>query len=75
MIAEQVEDSRDDRILKGYHLEDLSPETLRAYRQVFANREPSHPWNALEDQEFLRQIGGWRRDRESGVSGLTVAGC
>ncbi|MDP3978787.1 MAG: putative DNA binding domain-containing protein [Pseudomonas sp.] len=74
MLAEQVEDSRDDRILKGYHLEDLCPETLRAYRQVFANREPSHPWNTLDDQEFLRQIGGWRRDRETGVGGLTLAG-
>ncbi|KTT11306.1 ATPase AAA [Pseudomonas oryzihabitans] len=74
MLAEQVEDSRDDRILKGYHLEDLCTETLRAYRQVFANREPAHPWNTLDDQEFLRQIGGWRRDRETGEAGLTLAG-
>lgn len=74
MLAEQVEDSRDDRILKGYHLEDLCAETLRAYRQVFANREPAHPWNTLDDQEFLRQIGGWRRDRETGEAGLTLAG-
>jgi ATP-dependent DNA helicase RecG len=74
MLAEQVEDSRDDRILKGYHLDDLCPETLRAYRQVFGNREPAHPWNTLDDQEFLRQIGGWRRDRETGVAGLTLAG-
>ena len=31
MLAEQVEDSRDDCILKGYHLDDLCVETLRAY--------------------------------------------
>ncbi|MDU0697876.1 RNA-binding domain-containing protein [Pseudomonas aeruginosa] len=74
MLAEQVEDSRDDRILKGYHLDDLCAETLRAYRQVFANRDPVHPWNALDDQEFLRQIGGWRRDRETDTAGLTLAG-
>ncbi len=74
MLAEQVEDSRDDRILKGYHLDDLCEETLRAYRQVFANREPAHPWNALDDLEFLRQIGGWRRDRETDTAGLTLAG-
>ncbi|MCE5364348.1 RNA-binding domain-containing protein [Pseudomonas anguilliseptica] len=74
MLAEQVEDSRDDRILKGYHLDDLCGETLRAYRQVFANRDPVHPWNTLEDQEFLRQIGGWRRDRENDTAGLTLAG-
>ncbi len=74
MIAEQVEDSRDDRILRGYDFDDLCLETFRAYRQVFANREPEHPWNALEDLDFLRQLGGWRKDRETTESGLTLAG-
>jgi ATP-dependent DNA helicase RecG len=74
MLAEQVEDSRDDRILRGYDLGDIDFGTFRAYRQVFANREPGHPWNAVEDREFIRQIGGWRKDRETGESGLTVAG-
>lgn len=74
MLAEQVEDSRDDRILRGYNMDDLDMETFRAYRQIFANREPGHPWNAAEDQEFLRQVGGWRKDRESGESGVTLAG-
>jgi len=74
MLAEQVEDSRDDRILRGFDLEDIDFDTFRAYRQIFANREPGHPWNAVEDREFLRQIGGWRKDRETGESGLTMAG-
>ncbi|MDF7798704.1 putative DNA binding domain-containing protein [Pontiellaceae bacterium B1224] len=74
MLAEQVEDSRDDRILTGYDWDDLDIGTFRAYRQVFANREPSHPWNSLEDRAFLRQIGGWRKDRETKVAGITVAG-
>src|SRR5690606_23057160 len=74
MLAEQVEDNRDDRILRGYGINDLSADTLRAYRQVFANRDPGHPWNAIDDQEFLRHIGGWRRDRETGDAGLTLAG-
>ena len=74
MLAEQIEDSRDDRLLSGYDLDDLYSETFRSYRQVFATRDPEHPWSALEDTEFLRQIGGWRRDRETGQSGLTVAG-
>ncbi len=74
MLAEQVEDSRDDRILKGFDLGDLDSSSFRAYRQVFANREPEHLWNTLEDREFLRQLGGWRKDRETGESGLTVAG-
>ena len=74
MLAEQVDDSRDDRILKGYGISDLDAESLRAYRQVFTNRDPGHVWNALSDSEFLRQIGGWRKDRETGEGGLTLAG-
>ncbi|MBF0503426.1 MAG: putative DNA binding domain-containing protein [Candidatus Riflebacteria bacterium] len=74
MLADQIEDSRDSRVLVGYDLPDLDMGTLRAYRQVFTNREPSHPWNTADDREFLRQIGGWRLDRETGEGGLTLAG-
>jgi ATP-dependent DNA helicase RecG len=74
MLAEQVEDSRDDRILRGFGFADLDMSSFRAYRQVFANREPGHPWNEKDDQEFLRLIGGWRRDRETQEAGLTLAG-
>lgn len=74
MLAEQLEDSRDDRVLRGYDMDDLDQPMFRAYRQVFANRDPNHPWNVLPDREFLRQIGGWRKDRDTGESGITVAG-
>ena len=74
MLAEQVEDSRDDRILRGYEFDDLNSGTFRTYRQVFPNRDPGHVWNGYEDREFLRHIGGWRKDRETGESGLTLAG-
>ena len=74
MLAEQVEDSRDDRIVHGSGFGDLDIDTFRAYRQVFANREPNHPWNVVENLEFLRQLGGWRKDRETGKDGLTLAG-
>jgi len=74
MLAEQMEDSRDSRILLGYDLDDLNHETLRAYRQAFSNRNPTHHWNSYEDQEFLRNLGAWRFDRDSGRGGLTLAG-
>jgi ATP-dependent DNA helicase RecG len=74
MLAEQVEDSRDDRILRNFGFDDIDMGSFRAYRQVFANRDPGHPWNEDDDQTFLRRIGGWRLDRESGDSGLTLAG-
>jgi ATP-dependent DNA helicase RecG len=74
MLAEQVEDSLDSSILTGYSFDDLCIETFRAYRQLFQNREPEHPWNTLDDHEFLNKIGGWKKDRETGQSGLTLAG-
>lgn len=73
LIAEQVEDSRDNRILKGFGWSDLSAESFAAYRHVFSSREPSHPFNELNDNDFLRMIGGWKRNREENFEGLTVA--
>lgn len=74
MLAEQVEDSRDAEILHGYGLEDIDLDSFNAYRQLYASLQPDHPWNELEPNGFLRSIGGWRMDRESGRAGLTRAG-
>ncbi len=75
MLAEQVEDVRDMRILAGpLGLGEIDRGTLKRYRQVYRNGAPVHPWNQLDDLEFLRQIGAHRRDRETGMEGLTAAG-
>ena len=74
MLAEQAEDSRDSKILKGFDIDDLSDESLRIYRQIFTNRQPDHPWNTLETRPFLKRIGAWRTNRETGEQGLTAAG-
>ncbi|BBP94892.1 hypothetical protein BSFA1_00210 [Burkholderia sp. SFA1] len=74
MMVEQVEDDRDQRILVGYGLEDIDPESLRIYRQMLRDKYPEHPFLDVENLEFLRQIGAWRRDRQTDVAGLTVAG-
>ncbi|NOQ16985.1 MAG: AAA family ATPase [Methyloprofundus sp.] len=74
MLAEQLEDSSDSLILKGFLIDDLDVESFNTYRQLYSNQQPDHPWNQLDTQEFLYRIGGWGRDRESGHSGLTRAG-
>jgi len=74
MLAEQVEDSRDNELLKGYGIEDIDFESFNAYRQMFATLKPDHPWNQAEAQEFLRNIGAWRIDRDSARGSLTRAG-
>ncbi len=74
MLAEQVEDSRDNEILYSYGMDDLDLNSFNAYRQLYASRQPDHLWNELESQAFLRNIGGWRMDRESARGGVTRAG-
>jgi predicted HTH transcriptional regulator len=74
MLADQTQDSLDDRILPHHDLEDLHAESLATYRQMHATLNPGHPWTGLSDREFLKSIGAWRRNRETGESGLTVAG-
>ncbi|EYF01377.1 hypothetical protein [Chondromyces apiculatus] len=74
MLAEQVEEDRDSRILPPYGLSDLDVGTVGRYRNHFKSLRPDHLWNAEGDQEFLRLIGGWRRDRQSKQEGLTDAG-
>ncbi|MFT4940999.1 MAG: ATP-dependent DNA helicase RecG [Paraglaciecola sp.] len=74
MMAEQIEESRDNEILTNFGMEDLDLETLGIYRQNYANLTPSHPWNELDNTAFLKSIGGWRVNRDTGQAGLTVAG-
>lgn len=64
----------DGRILKNYTMEDIDKDALNRYRQLFKISSPDHPWLALEDVELLRMLGGYRKDRQSGEEGFTVAG-
>ncbi|MCA8232308.1 RNA-binding domain-containing protein [Burkholderia vietnamiensis] len=74
MLAEQSDAPRDATILAHYGIEDLDLETVQAYRQIFSSRAPTHPFIAQSLPEFLRSIQAWKRDRESGAEGLTIAG-
>ncbi|MBD1890518.1 RNA-binding domain-containing protein [Coleofasciculus sp. FACHB-SPT9] len=74
MLRDANDDPQDFQILEGFDLTDLDSETLKSFRQRFSSREPDHPWLALDDQNLLCQLGGWRRDRATGKEGLTLAG-
>jgi len=73
MMAEQ-EDVRDNRILEHFTINDIDPESLRIYRQMFVDAKPQHPFLEHSEKEFLRSIRAWRRDRTTGKEGLTLAG-
>lgn len=74
MLAEQTEDARDARILPAYGFDDLDMDSFRAYRNRLAALKPDHPFNGSENRDFLRKLGGWGRNRETGEEGLTLAG-
>ena len=74
MLIEQIEDSRDNRLLEEYDFSDLTLESLAAYRNLLVSSKPTHPWNTLDNVEFLRCIGAWKKDRQTGKEGLTLAG-
>ena len=64
----------DSRILPNYTLDDFDKESLQQYRQLFAIARPSHPWLGLDDKTLLEKLGGYRKDRETGDEGFTLAG-
>jgi ATP-dependent DNA helicase RecG len=74
MLAEQVEDERDARILTGYDMSDIDIDSLRIYRQMLKDEKPGHPYLEQDDFAFLTSLRGWRRDRITGEEGLTLAG-
>lgn len=74
MLAERVEDARDERVLKGFDFSDLDMDTVAAYRNRFAAVKPGHVWTDLPVPEFLERIGAWGKNREEGYSGLRLAG-
>ncbi len=76
MLAEQLHDSRDNEVLSEHYTfdEDIDHSTLSAYRNLLAAHNPDHPFLASDLFSFFKQIGGWRKDKETGYSGITLAG-
>lgn len=74
MIRDRNPEGNDSVILEGFTMEDIDSLTLQQYRQRFQVRNPEHVWNSKNDKEFLENLGGYRKDRRTGIEGLTMAG-
>ena len=74
MMRDANRDGNDRLFLKHYTMDDIDTPTLERYRQHFHTRYPDHPFNNLNNKEFLRQMGGFTTDRESGMECLNMAG-
>ena len=64
----------DADILEGFGLDDLDETSVGEYRDRFAATKPKHPWLVLDKKALLEQLGCWRKHRDSGDYGLTLAG-
>lgn len=65
---------QDNLILEHYGLNELNFDTIKSYRDRFAEVKPAHPWNALETKEFLYKVGAWGKVRDTHKEGVTLAG-
>ncbi len=74
MLAEKQEEGRDRRILAGFGQDDIDGPSFLAFRQMLRDVKPGHTWLDLNDWDLLGKLQGWRKDRESGEQGLTIAG-
>ena len=74
MIRDANEDGNDGGLLDGFTLDDIDTNTLHGYRNQFRILNADHEWNDKDDEEFLRLLGGYTKNRQTGKEGLTVAG-
>ncbi len=74
MIADKIDESKDSKIFEDFSMDDIDHNSLKKYMNIFQNRSPSHPFLGLDAKEFLRNLGGYAKDRASGKEGLTLAG-
>ena len=73
--AEHDRHPQDGRILVGYNFErDIDIETLHQYRQTLASLQPTHPWTGISDMDFLKKVGAYATEYETGKEGFTLAG-
>ena len=64
----------DGRILKGFTWEDIHLPSFEQYRRLFATVKPSHAWLSEDNDGLMRKLGGYRKERETGEEGFTLAG-
>ena len=74
MIRDSNPSGNDEQLIEYYTMDDIDPESLRQYRQMFTIWNNEHLWNSLSDKDFLTQLGGYTVNRKDKTEGLTMAG-
>lgn len=74
MLRDASDSGNDGGLLNGYTMDDIDLHSLKSYRIEFEHRNPDHVWNGEDDQSFLKNLGGFAVDRNTGKGWLTTAG-
>ncbi len=74
MLRDQAENTMDMEVLDDVPMEDLNYETIQGYRNRHRTLRPGHPFERLNDTEYLRSIGAAVISREDKELHPTAAG-
>lgn len=74
MIRDSNIEGNDGILIEYYGIDDIDIESLSQYRTEFRHENSTHIWNRVDDKTFLRNLGGYTVDRQTGREGLTLAG-
>lgn len=74
MFRDAADTGNDVGLLENYTMDDIDRESLKSYRIEFEHRNPDHIWCEVDDETFLRNMGGMGLDRRTGKIWLTTAG-
>ena len=74
MLRDQAEETMDMEVLEEAEIEDLNQESIRGYRNSHKSFKPGHPFERLDDKEYLRVIGAAGFSKEDKRLHPTAAG-
>ena len=74
MLRDQAENTMDMEVLDDVPMEDLNYETIRGYRNRHRTLKSGHPFERLNDADYLRSIGAAAVSREDKQLHPTAAG-
>ena len=73
MFADQRDGGTDTEVLDNMGLDALNTDTIKGYRIVFEQLHQGHPWNLLENDEFLMKLRAVAKNNKGELS-PTIAG-
>ena len=74
MLRDQTERTMDMEVLDRVSMEDLNYDTIHGYRNSHRSLKEGHPFERLDDHEYLRSIGAAAISHEDGQLHPTAAG-